>query len=54
MAIAIDPACGMKVETDLTDLTLEHEGETYWFCGRGCMLEFRDDPDTYLGPTYKP
>ncbi len=54
MAIAIDPVCGMEVETDLTDLKLEHAGETYWFCGRGCMLEFRDDPDKYLDPTYKP
>jgi xanthine dehydrogenase accessory factor len=54
MAIAIDPVCGMEVETDLTDLKLEHEGKAYWFCGRGCLLEFRDDPDKYLDPTYQP
>src|SRR4051794_1150868 len=35
MAIAIDPVCGMEVDTDLTDLKLEHEGKTYWFCGKG-------------------
>jgi xanthine dehydrogenase accessory factor len=54
LAIAIDPVCGMEVETDLTDLKLEHEGKTYWFCGKGCLLEFRDDPARYLDPEYKP
>ena len=45
MAIAIDPVCGMEVETDTTDLKVEHDGTTYWFCGKGCLLEFRDDPE---------
>jgi YHS domain-containing protein len=54
LAIAIDPVCGMEVETDLTDLKLEHEGKIYWFCGKGCLLEFRDDPAKYLDPEYKP
>jgi Cu+-exporting ATPase len=54
VAIAIDPVCGMKVETDLSDLKLEHDGTTYWFCGKGCLLEFRDDPAKYLDPAYKP
>jgi YHS domain-containing protein len=26
----------------------------YWFCGRGCLLEFRDDPERFLDPDYKP
>jgi YHS domain-containing protein len=43
-----------REETDLTDLKLEHEGKTYWFCGKGCLLEFRDDPARYLDPDYKP
>jgi YHS domain-containing protein len=54
MAIAIDPVCGMQVETDLTDLKLEHDGTTYWFCGKGCLLEFKDDPDKYLAADYTP
>lgn len=54
MAIAIDPVCGMEVETDTTDLRLEHDGNTYWFCGKGCLLEFRDDPARYLDPNYTP
>jgi len=54
MAIAIDPVCGMEVETETTDLKLEHDGETYWFCSRGCFLEFRDDPNRFLAPEYEP
>jgi P-type Cu+ transporter len=54
MAIETDPVCGMSVDTDVTDLKLEHEGTTYWFCGRGCLLEFRDDPDRFLDPEYVP
>jgi Cu+-exporting ATPase len=54
MAIAIDPVCGMEVDTETSELRLEHGGETYWFCGKGCLLEFRDDPDRFLDPEYKP
>ena len=54
MAIAIDPVCGMEVDTDTSDLKLDHEEKTYWFCGKGCLLEFRDDPAKYLDPNYKP
>ena len=46
MAIAIDPVCGMEVDTTTSLLSFEHDGETYWFCGKGCLLEFKDDPDT--------
>jgi YHS domain-containing protein len=54
MAIEIDPVCGMEVDTTATDLKLEHDGTVYWFCGRGCLLEFRDDPERFLDPDYKP
>jgi YHS domain-containing protein len=54
MTIAIDPVCGMEVDTETTDLKLEHDGKTYWFCGRGCLLEFRDAPERYLDPGYQP
>ena len=54
MAIAIDPVCGMEVETVGAQLTLEHEGTTYYFCGKGCLLEFKDDPGKYLDPSYVP
>ncbi len=54
MAIAIDPVCGMEVETEGAPLTFEYEGTTYYFCSKGCLLEFKDDPARYLDPAYQP
>lgn len=53
-AIAVDPVCGMEVDTTTSTLSLEHDGKTYWFCSKGCMLEFRDDPQHFLDPDYHP
>jgi Cu+-exporting ATPase len=53
MASAKDPVCGMEVDTD-TDLKTEHDGETFYFCSRGCKLDFEEDPDKYLDPEYEP
>ena len=54
MAIEKDPVCGMDVDTETSQLSLEHEGRTYWFCGRGCLLEFRDNPEQYLAAGHRP
>lgn len=54
MAIAKDPVCGMDVDTSTSQLSLEHDGQTYWFCGKGCLLEFKDDPERFLAPDYEP
>jgi len=54
MAIAIDPVCGMEVDTATATLTSEYEGTLYYFCGKGCKLDFEDEPETYLDPDYKP
>jgi YHS domain-containing protein len=54
MAIAIDPVCGMEVDTKTSTLSLEHEGTTYWFCGKGCLLDFKDKPEKYLDEGYLP
>lgn len=50
MAIAIDPVCGMEVDTENAQWTAEHDGETYYFCSKGCMLDFKDDPQPFLDP----
>ena len=54
MAVAIDPVCGMEVDTETATQTSEHDGTTYCFCGKGCKLDFDDDPGTYLDPGYTP
>jgi len=54
MTSATDPVCGMHVGTETSELSLEHDGTRYWFCGKGCLLEFRDDPSTFLAPDHVP
>ena len=54
MAVAIDPVCGMEVDTATSLLFYEYEETTYWFCGKGCLLEFKDDPEKYLEADYTP
>lgn len=54
---AIDPVCGMTVTVEdarARDLHLQHEGVDYWFCGKGCKLDFGEDPGRYLDPAYQP
>ncbi|HEY8868389.1 MAG TPA: YHS domain-containing protein [Candidatus Limnocylindrales bacterium] len=54
---ATDPVCGMTVDIEIaraSGLTTENEGQPYYFCGRGCKLEFEDDPGRYLDPMYRP
>jgi Cu+-exporting ATPase len=54
---AIDPVCGMTVETDDArerGLVSAHDGEDYFFCSRGCKLEFDDEPPKYLDQDYVP
>ena len=54
---AIDPVCGMTVDpatARAAGLVAEHDGQTYYFCGKGCFLEFRDNPEAILDPGYKP
>ena len=50
---ALDPVCGMTVDRESarsSGLVSEHDGRTFYFCGRGCKLEFEDDPGKYLDP----
>ena len=52
-----DPVCGMTVDPEQArekGLTLTHEGTEYAFCGKGCLLEFRDEPGKYLDSGYTP
>jgi Cu+-exporting ATPase len=52
--IATDPVCGMKVDKQNPKGTVEHEGETYYFCSPGCARAFEKDPEKYLDPNYEP
>jgi Cu+-exporting ATPase len=52
-----DPVCGMDVNPDVATalgLQADHDGQTYYFCGRGCKLNFEEHPSTYLDPGHTP
>ena len=54
---ALDPVCGMRVEPATAiekGLHHRHEDVDYYFCGKGCYLDFGDAPDRYLDPSYIP
>jgi len=55
--MAKDPVCGMDVNPEIASaksLTSDHDGDTYYFCGRGCKLDFDEDPAKYFEPGYQP
>ena len=54
---AVDPVCGMTVDIAGAvekGLHSQHSEQDFYFCGRGCKLEFGDDPEKYLDPAYVP
>jgi YHS domain-containing protein len=54
---AIDPVCGMRVDRSGAiekGLHRQHAGVDYYFCAKGCYLDFGDDPKRYLDPSYAP
>lgn len=56
-AKVIDPVCGMTVDAEsarANGLQSVHHGTDYFFCGRGCKLDFEEDPERYFVPGYAP
>lgn len=54
---AKDPVCGMDVVVEMArerGLTSRFTERDFYFCGRGCKLEFDDAPETYLSGDYVP
>jgi len=52
-----DPVCGMTVDLEQArakGLVREYGGREYGFCGKGCFLEFGDDPEAFLKAGYAP
>jgi putative ABC transport system ATP-binding protein len=46
--MATDPVCKMKVEREKA-VTTEWDGQSYYFCSRGCRNEFLEEPQQFLG-----
>jgi xanthine dehydrogenase accessory factor len=47
-AEAIDPVCGMTVQTEGAEHRIERNGQTFYFCCEGCKAAFEQDPNQYL------
>jgi Cu+-exporting ATPase len=43
-----DPVCGMTVDPEKTQWTLEHEGRKYYFCREGCMKAFARGSERFI------
>jgi YHS domain-containing protein len=39
-----DPVCHMDIDPGTAAGSSEYEGTTYYFCSRGCNLDFDEDP----------
>jgi len=55
--MAKDPVCGMEVNREVASaqaLTSDHDGDTYFFCGKGCKLDFDEEPARFFDPSYQP
>jgi Cu+-exporting ATPase len=50
----IDPVCGMTVDPEKAPGHAEHNGTTYYFCGKGCFAKFTADPEKYLAGAREP
>jgi YHS domain-containing protein len=43
-----DPVCHMDIDPVTAAGTSEYEGQTYYFCSRGCKLDFDEDAPSVL------
>jgi len=51
---AVDPVCGMKVETATAKFRAQHDGKEYFFCSARCLAKFQSSPMTILSSPPKP
>jgi YHS domain-containing protein len=45
---AKDPVCGMDVNPGQAAGQSEYNGQTYYFCSKGCKVAFDRDPEKYV------
>ncbi len=43
-----DPVCGMEVQPESAAGSEAHEGQMYYFCGKGCATKFHAEPEKYV------
>ncbi|PUA31538.1 MAG: YHS domain-containing protein [Zestosphaera tikiterensis] len=48
MAKAVDPVCGMEVDTEKAKFVVAYKGKVYYFCSQHCKKKFEANPEYYL------
>ncbi len=43
-----DPVCGMQVDPATAAGSSEYQGQTYYFCSKGCKAKFDANPSQYV------
>ena len=43
-----DPVCGMQVDPAKAAGTSEYQGQTHYFCSKGCKAKFDASPGQYV------
>jgi len=43
-----DPVCGMSFDPAKAVATVEHAGQTYYFCTEACRKQFEAEPTRYV------
>jgi Cu+-exporting ATPase len=49
--VAKDPICGMTVDPRKAAGKIDHAGQTYYFCSKGCAQRFAQSPEKYAAAT---
>jgi YHS domain-containing protein len=47
--MAKDPVCAMDVDEKTAAGKSEYQGQTYYFCSKGCKADFDKEPERYAG-----
>lgn len=47
MIMAKDPVCEMEVDEKTAVATSTYQGQTYYFCAKGCKEKFDQNPEKY-------
>ena len=45
-----DPVCGMQVDPAKAAGMSQYQGQTFYFCSKGCKAKFDSRPEAYLNP----
>lgn len=46
--VVADPVCKMRVSPKTASRGFKYEKETYYFCGEGCLISFKKNPNKYI------